>query len=74
MPRTWGWRRSSEASMAPVPPPTSTTVRIESHPSLSSMSKSGMPCPAGPMSASNSAAIVGCAARSSQNGRPNTCW
>ena len=59
--------------MAPVPPPTSTTVRMDSQPSLSSMSKSGMPCPAGPMSASNSAAIRGWAARSSQKGRPNTC-
>ena len=74
MPFTWGWRRSSEASMAPVPPPTSTMVRIASQPPASSMSKSGMPCPAGPMSASKSAAMFGWAARSSQNGRPNTFW
>ena len=41
---------------------------------MSSMSKSGMPGPAGPLSASKSAAMFGWAVRSSQNGCSNTVW
>ena len=56
----------------PVPPPTSTTARTWLQSPDGSTSGSGMPWPCGPIKASKRSAMAGCAARSSQNGRPKT--